>query len=195
MSKYKNIVGETIGGWKVISETLERNPTMFICKCVCGNIVKVRSGDLLNGHSKCCINCRKKTHGDTGTKLHRAWKDIKARCNNPNYKSYIRYGGRGIKVCNEWEISYDRFKEWSLKNGFSESLTIDRINNNGNYEPSNCRWTTWSVQNKNKNFKIYNVNGVSKTLKEWSEYYNIPYTTLYQRIRFQNQSIERALRI
>lgn len=87
--------------------------------------------------------------GATKEPLYRRYIDIKSRCLNPNSCNYKYYGGRGISICEEWlgENGYKNFKEWSLKNGYSSELSIDRINNDGNYEPSNCRWTTRSVQN------------------------------------------------
>jgi hypothetical protein len=83
-------------------------------------------------------------------RLYNIWLHVKDRCLNPNCDSYHNYGGRGITVCEEWRNSYQTFREWALQNGYSDELTIDRLNVNGNYEPSNCRWLTRKEQNTNK---------------------------------------------
>lgn len=91
----------------------------------------------------------KTTHGDSRTKFYQRWCSMIQRCENPNIPCYVHYGGRGITVCDEWH-DYATFKKWALENGFNESLTIDRIDVDGNYEPSNCRWVTRKVQESNK---------------------------------------------
>ncbi len=89
-------------------------------------------------------------HGMRYTRLYNIWRSMRQRCNNPNNVNYKNYGGRGISVCSEWDISFTCFMEWALANGYQEHLTIDRINNDGNYEPSNCRWATYKEQSSNK---------------------------------------------
>ena len=94
-------------------------------------------------------------HGGINDRLYEVWGSMKKRCNNPNDKSYKNYGGRGIKVCKEWNENYLSFKKWAYKNGYDENAphgecTIDRINVNGNYEPNNCRWISNAEQQKNK---------------------------------------------
>ena len=90
-----------------------------------------------------------KTHGDYKTSLYRRWAGMRNRCNNPNEPAYPNYGGRGISVCNEWN-DYVTFKKWAIENGYDEKLTLERIDVNGNYEPSNCCWATRSVQSSNR---------------------------------------------
>ena len=115
-------------------------------------------------------------------RLYSIWCGIKKRCNNPKEKCYPYYGGKGVKICDDWSNNYNAFQSWSMSNGYSDSLTIDRINNSGNYEPNNCRWITHDEQQRNR---INNVrvehNGVSKTLSELSRELNIRDKVLYKR--------------
>lgn len=133
----------------------------------------------------------KRSHGDTGTKLYMAWLNMKARCNRKSAREYSNYGGRGIKVCDEWLHSYETFKEWAMSNGYNDKLTLDRINVDGNYCPKNCRWITNKEQQNNKrNNVVYTYNGETKTLAEWSECLGICYKTLQKRIK--NWGVDRA---
>ena len=117
---------------------------------------------------------------------------MKSRCSDPSSTGYKNYGARGIQVCQDWN-SFQNFKEWALNNGYSENLTLDRIDSNGHYEPSNCRWTDFKTQQNNRtNNHIIEFNGEKKTLQEWSEVYNIKWTTLYKRLQ-SGWSIEKAL--
>lgn len=97
-------------------------------------------------------NLRRTTHGEAHTRLYNCWKSIKSRCYWLKGKQSHRYGGRGIIVCEEWKNDFTKFRDWSLNNGYLENLTIDRIDNNGNYEPSNCRWVTHKIQGINRTF-------------------------------------------
>lgn len=134
-----------------------------------------------------------KTHGMTNTRLFHIWSTMKQRCCNPNKQHYECYGGRGIEVCDEWLKDFNSFYEWSLKNGYTEELTLDRINIDGNYEPSNCRWVDRVTQaNNKKNNRVVEYKGKQYTVAELSSKYNINYSCLYSRIR-QGWNIERAL--
>lgn len=126
----------------------------WIVECpICKKHFEVLAKNVKSGKSTKCINCsasiRKKTHGMTGTKLHNTWMGMKARCYNKKSASFNNYGGRGISVCDEWINDFVSFMNWSNSNGFNSSLSIDRIDNDGNYEPSNCRWTTRAIQARN----------------------------------------------
>ena len=123
-------------------------------------------------------------HGGTNTKLYAVWCCMKERCNNSHNKRYCYYGGRGIKVCPEWSESFSAFREWALENGYREGLTIDRINSNGNYEPSNCRWATRAQQNRNysRNHMI-TYRGETKCLSDWADEFGINRATVLFRIK------------
>lgn len=115
------------------------------------------------------------------------------RCYNKNNKRYKDYGGRGIKICDEWLKDNTRFFNWALNNGYNDNLTIDRIDVNGNYEPNNCRWTTLQQQNRNtRRNRYFTINGVTKCLKDWCTHYNVPCNTVRYRLK-QGLTIEQAL--
>ena len=121
-------------------------------------------------------------HGLYNHRLYRIWIKMRGRCNNPSYHEYGHYGGRGIKVCDEWNNDFMSFYTWSLANGYYDELTIDRIDNNGNYEPNNCRWTTQKVQcnNFSRNHCL-TYDGQTHTLQEWSEILGVNQSTLSTR--------------
>ncbi len=128
------------------------------------------------------------------SKLYCAWKHMKERCYSKNCKDYKNYGERGIVVCEEWKNDYLSFKKWSLANGYAPSLTLDRIDVDGNYDPSNCRWTTWKEQANNKrNLRLITFNGETKTLTEWATITGIRLTTLYMRLVVRKWPVEKAL--
>ena len=195
MSKYKNLVNKRFGDYTVIAETEKRNPTMFLCRCKCENEVEVRSGDLINGSSKGCRKCTNITHNMTETRLHRTWSDMKTRCYNSKNEYFKDYGGRGIIICDEWKNDFISFYEWATRNGYKNDLTIDRVNNDGNYEPNNCKWSTMKEQNNNQRRKQYIINNISKSLPEWCEFTGLNYNMVYQRIHTIGQSMERALEL
>lgn len=123
-------------------------------------------------------------HGGKNTRLYSIWKTMRNRCRNPNNYKYHRYGGRGISVCEEWD-DFETFREWALLNGYSDDLTIDRIDNDGDYTPSNCRWATPVMQSNNRSLRSDSVliewNGITHTLTEWGVLLNINKTTLSAR--------------
>ena len=147
----------------------------YICKCDCGNTVSVRGNTLGKNTNSCgCLkkeqdkkNLGRYTTGQSHSKLACIWYHMRSRCNNKRDTNYLRYGARGIRVCQEWDEDFLTFKEWADKNGYEEGLTIDRIDPNGNYEPCNCRWLTLSKQQNNKRVTLWVLhNGEYKSLKE-----------------------------
>lgn len=131
----------------------------------------------------------------TKRRIHTAWKNMRARCTNPNHREFNRYGARGIMVCKEWE-SFEPFYIWSLENGYDEHLSIDRVDVNGNYEPSNCRWTTWDVQVRNRRNNHYlECNGRKMIISDWARELGISEQGLSERINSGNWTIEEALTI
>lgn len=164
------------------------NRTLMKCVCDCGNEKLVPFGNLNTGHSNSCgclerenyerLGNLNKTHGESNTRLYKEWMRMRVRCNNPNTKSYMGYGGRGIKISKQWD-DFLLFKEWALNNGYDDTLSLDRINVDGDYEPNNCRWITMREQSLNKRNTIYvTYHGEKKPLKLWAKELNASYWTL-----------------
>lgn len=127
-------------------------------------------------------------------RLYRIWLNMKQRCNNPNNKDYVHYGNRGIKVCTEWESSFDSFRDWAIENGYTTELTLDRENNDRGYSPDNCRWATRKEQvNNRSNNLTFTYKGITHTLAEWSEIYGTNASTLHDRVMRLGYSFEEAI--
>ncbi len=179
----------------------DKKVTLWECKCDCGNTCYVRANRLVHGRTKSCGCLRKDsnlknktTHGMAHTRIYNAWHSMKARCYNPTNHNYHRYGGRGISVCDEWKDSFESFYEWATSNGYSDDLTLDRVDNNGNYCPDNCRWVTTKVQNNNREVSInITYNGKTQNLSQWCKELNLPYMRIYQRLVTYGFSFEEAI--
>lgn len=192
MSKtFRNdLTGQRFGRLTVLEfvPTDDRN-SCWKCQCDCGKIKIVRAPDLNSGRTKSCGCLRKELasknntiHGKAHTKLHEVWKGIKARSYNINDKEYQHYGGRGITVCDEWRNDFMSFYDWAMANGYSDTLTIDRIDNDGNYEPLNCQWVTMKEQARNKrNNIVIEYKGQQMCLPEAAEASRMSYNTLKHR--------------
>lgn len=202
MPKFKDLTGQKFNKLTVI-KLIKKGK--WLCKCDCGNETIVFTSNLTTGHTKSC-GCNKKengenlrTHNLSKSRLYKIWKDIKERCYNKANKSYNNYGGRNILVCNEWKNDFKTFYDWAFANGYNENAeymkcTIDRIDVNKNYEPSNCRWIDIKTQQRNKrNNRLITYNGETHCISEWAEKLNVKYYTLWARINIYGWSIDKAL--
>lgn len=187
MLKSENLIGQKFGRLTVIDIVKCDGKTKCKCQCTCGNISYAVPYSLTSGGTKSCgcyMNEARYLRGNpiNKTRLHRIWTGMKSRCSNTKDHHYKNYGGRGVKVCEEWK-KFLPFYEWSMANGYSDELTIDRIDVNGNYCPENCRWATIKTQANNTRNNIFiEYNGEKKTVAEWAEYFNINPFTVYRRI-------------
>ena len=200
-SRKINLVGKRYGRLTVLKEVEKKNKKiMYLCKCDCGNTCIVQGNNLRSGHTKSCgclkseVLVEKATiHGKSDSRLYHIWEAMKQRCTNYKNSAYNNYGGRGVFICKDWLV-FTNFRQWALMSGYSENLSIDRIDNNGGYEPSNCRWATIKEQDNNKrNNILLTFEGETKTLAQWGECKKIPYKVLYQRIKHLRWTVERAL--
>lgn len=192
MAPKRDLTGKKFGRLTVIKEIPERmnHSVLWLCRCECGNFVKVKSNNLNAGNSQSCGCARiehsikaHQTHKLSNTKLFDVWCSMRFRCNNPNDGSYHNYGARGIRVCEEWTNDFSSFYNWAVSNGYKEGLTIDRINNEGNYEPSNCRWVSRKVQcNNTRQNRLITIDNKTKTLAQWCEELGLKYQTIEQRL-------------
>lgn len=187
--RYIDLSGQTFGQLYVIKRAVNKGRRVrFLCRCQCGNEIIVLSDSLKNGKTKSCGCLRTKTtsllnatHGKSKTRLYHIWQNMKRRClrfTNPNFKYY---GGRGITICTEWKNSFDTFYAWAVSNGYQENLSIDRIDVNGNYCPSNCRFATKKEQSRNtRSNRLYHGKPISQLCEE----YGLDYGYVRRRLNF-----------
>lgn len=189
MGSKVDLRGQRFGRLTVIREDASRRngSVMWLCRCDCGNEVLVRSNHLKRGGVMSC-GCYNhdiiRTHDESKTNLYHTLQCMKDRCSNPKNVQYADYGGRGIKVCDEWLHDYEAFRDWALANGYRKGLSIDRINNDGDYEPSNCRWTDMKTQCRNRRSnRMLTINGETHCLIEWAEIVGINASSINTRLR------------
>ena len=164
----------------------------WLCQCDCGNKTIVDAWNLKSGHIKSCgcwnreaTGNRSRIHGHShnNESIYPVWKQMKARCSNRNNHAYKNYGGRGTSVCDEWNNNFQAFYDWAMNNGYNPNLTIDRIDNNGNYCPENCRWASRLEQSNNRRSCRYiTYRNITHTIAEWSRLMSVPYSALVSRI-------------
>lgn len=199
----KDISGEIFHRLTVIKENGRRNNSrkeiLWECKCSCGNITNTTKRNLIDGSTKSCgcyaLEVRKnlhKTHGKSRSPLYKIWSGMKQRCLDKNCKAYVNYGGRGIKICENWIDSFSCFYN-DMSESYKKGLEIDRIDNNGNYELSNCKWSNREEQSNNRRSNIIlEFNGIKKNITQWAEFTKISRKIIFQRIS-RGWSIEKAL--
>lgn len=173
-----------------------------LCRCSCGNVKRIGIDALASGSTKSCgcliveqLRSMSLKHGGEGTALYSVWQGMKNRCYRSGTVGFHRYGGRGIRVCQEWVNDFAAFRDWAIAHGHAPGLEIDRQDVNGNYEPTNCRWVTPLVQGNNRSTNVVlTVFGESETMKNWSRDKRcvVSYATLKQRIK-AGWNAERAL--
>ena len=191
----KDISGQKFGRLLVLRATDKRmhGNVIWHCLCECGFCCDVKSGDLVSGRTKSCGCLRRDTtirtktkHGHAHTKISNVWVAMNQRCFNSSYKEFHNYGGRGIRVCDEWRDNFQAFYDYvsNLPHFGEKGYSLDRINNDGNYEPGNVRWATAREQCNNKRNSItLTHDGETKTFAEWAEITGISYSTIYHRVR------------
>lgn len=194
MSKKHNLAGEIFGRLTVVESDHvdERGRTYWLCECNCSQHTQlvVREDSLLRGNTTSCgckhresARNRSTKHGLCGTPLHNAWKNMMQRCENPHDKQYRLYGGRGVRICENWH-NFEYFKNWALDNGYEVGLTIDRRNNNEGYDPDNCRWVSQvTQQNNRRNNHRIEYCGENRTIAEWARLFNVNYKTLWNHVK------------
>lgn len=207
MGKFVDLTGNKYGRLTVLGKEQGRDKNGRIrwrCKCDCGKEVSIATYSLNGGVQSCgCLqhDIARNSHlihgdckrGGKRTRLFGIWAGIRNRILNPNNHAYPRYGGRGIKICDEWQ-EYIKFKEWALSHGYNEKLTIDRIDVNGDYSPENCRWASYEVQANNSRKNIFwKYKGECLTIAQWAKKLNVNPTRLWNRVYNHKWSVERAL--
>lgn len=199
--KFKDLTGQKFGRLLVISLNSKSKHSKWNCICDCGN-EKVVYGDKLKYGSSISCGCYRTEriknavtkHGQSGKRLYKIWIDMRNRCKNPLCRDFHYYGGRGIKVCDEWLNSYNAFRNWSYSNGYKDDLTIDRIDLNGDYSPNNCKWATRKEQLNNTRRTVFvKYNGKLYSITQLSELLSLPYFRLYNGLKKGNMSVEQAI--
>lgn len=200
----KDITGQRFGKLVVIEKAYKdtRGEWKWLCKCDCGNTKIVSGNKLRTGNTRSC-GCYQKeirnsgvlrrTHGLSDKRIYVEWRNMKARCEYPKNYMYAYYGARGIHLCAEWH-DFEKFANWAFSHGYSDEMTIERIDVNGDYCPGNCKWVPAKDQYLNRTDSHFlTAFGKTQTLKEWADEYNLKYDTLHARIKYYGMSVEEAL--
>lgn len=189
----KDLTNKKFGKLSVIkfNNVNKSRHSVWLCKCDCGNVLLVEGPRLTSGNTKSC-GCIKKEqnktraikHGYYNTRLYKIWFDMKRRCYNKNRKAYKYYGEKGIKVCDEWLNDFFSFYNWAIKNGYSDNLTIERIDYNKNYCPENCKWITQAEQTQNTTHNhLITFNNKTMSITQWSKEIGVACKTIRSRLK------------
>lgn len=190
---FEDLTGQRFGRLTIKNrvENSKFGHAQWLCKCDCGSIIIAETGHLKSGHTQSC-GCYKKEriiicntkHSKSGSRLYGIYHGIKKRCYNKNSVSYRYYGGRGISMCDNWLKDFQAFYDWAVENGYSDNLTIDRIDVNGDYEPSNCRWVDVISQANNKRDNVFiTMDGISMTIAQWSRKTGVDHREISRRYK------------
>lgn len=179
---WKSFIGKKFNKLTVVGYVIktDKSHSYYLCRCDCGNEKLIRAHRVLSEEQISCgcykgAHPKRNTHHLGKTRLYSIWKHIITRCYDTKSDHYHIYGARGITVCDEWRNDFLAFREWSLYNGYTDELSIDRIDVNGNYCPENCRWATRKEQQRNMRTNRYvTYRGETKLLVEWCEELNLP---------------------
>ena len=171
----------------------KNNKNYFRCQCECGRISEICTNHFINSKQTTCGRFHKKyENSKVGGRVYDTWNRMIHRCYDINHHKYLSYGARGIKVCDEWKNNYDTFYKWAIENGYREGLWIERIDNDGDYCPENCKWATRKEQMRNtRRSKHIEYNGETHCLAEWCEILNLYYPTINGRLH-KGWSIEKS---
>lgn len=199
--KASDLTGQRFGRLMVIKRngSDKFGNSAWLCKCECGNEKTVSSVGLKQGSTQSCGCLRlegsnNRKHGKSNNRLYRIYANMKDRCYRPKHNRYKHYGAKGIIVCEEWLNDFQAFYDWAMANGYADNLSIDRIDNNGNYEPSNCRWATVEEQANNKSNNVrLEFKGRELTMAQWEKEIGLKRGELWRRIYEYHWTIEKAL--
>lgn len=196
-------IGQKYGRLTVTGFVHKGKKWYWECTCECGNSIITQAYLVRNGHTSSCGCLQREraseaslVHGQTNSRLYRIYNGMKNRCYNQKQQSYENYGGRGITICEEWLESFTAFEEWSLSHGYADDLSIDRIDNNGDYSPKNCRWVTRTEQNENtRRNHLVTIGDRTQPLSAWVRERGLNYHTVSFRIHQKHMSPEQALEV
>ena len=196
-------IGQKYGRLTVTGFVHKGKKWYWECTCECGNSIITQAYLVRNGHTSSCGCLQRErageaslVHGQTNSRLYRIYNGMKNRCYNQKQQSYENYGGRGITICEEWLKSFTAFEEWSLSHGYADDLSIDRIDNNGDYSPKNCRWVTRTEQNENtRRNHLVTIGDRTQPLSAWVRERGLNYHTVSFRIHQKHMTPEQALEV
>jgi len=202
VGRFIDLTGQRFGRLYVLHEAgrSASGKVLWQCRCDCGNEKTIVGGDLRSGRTASCgcyhqevVTGQATVHGARFSRLYRIWCAMKYRCDSHSANRYADYGGRGIKVCAEWEHSFSAFQRWAVENGYSDELSIDRIDGDAGYSPENCRWANAVTQARNKRSNRNLIfQGTTQSVAAWADETGIPAGTIYSRLD-RGWPIERAL--